>query len=457
MKNEVKYSVFSKKKKSSIIPKNRNFDTMILDDIYYQNKVEYNFDSLSNIKNLIIDHKIIKKITDKAVWRDPTQIYSSKAENIYYKNCANLGGITFPLNEIDDNLIVNWGWGKEAQSNIKTINIITKNDVIKFNMSDEYLRKVSFFVRTKEDKNILKLVIETRRYEKEYYIDEELGLDKEATKTINYTYTERDLINDVLDLSNISSYNNVNFQYLNIDTLIINKKDLDKIKNNNFINNHLFVKKIKVIDDNDMKLNPVIEIDFNNELYIYNHEYILNKDLNKLLLEIESKDIKVLDKKELLKDENAKDVEFIFDVCQLIIIKYKNNNYKIIDLDKEYIFDKLFTKFFLMYIDSSLEKYYIQSEKILDWINIFKSGEYENEDLEEIYSDYLIFKERIQKLLELGFSYKTLIYFYENRFDNMINTNSYNLISIKDISENEINNFNEIGKSYIKKKRLTKK
>ena len=133
-----------------------------------------------------------------------------------------------------------------------------------------------------------------------------------------------------------------------------------------YLYDDVFIKEIKILDGNNMKLNPITIIPFNDTLDIYKN-YIIG-DKEETLIYVDSKDnLKVFNKQEILKDKNIEKVEFIKNKEELIIIyKYKKDSkYKVI-IDYGYFdIDRLFTFY------SKTKKSYIKDN---DWIKIINSS-----------------------------------------------------------------------------------
>ena len=158
-------------------------------------------------------------------------------------------------------------------------------------------------------------------------------------------YIKEDIKDGILDLTDLKNYNDISSDYLNVNTLIINKKDIFSSKFKNGFSHKLKIKTLKIIEDNDMKLNPVKEIEINGTLMMYK-DYLVNELKNKLIYLDKNKNIKVLDKEELLNNENIENADFLIsNDIQLVIIKYKNKEFKVLDKDIEYNIDSLFNKY----------------------------------------------------------------------------------------------------------------
>ena len=115
--------------------------------------------------------------------------------------------------------------------------------------------------------------------------------------------TKDELNNGELDLTNFKDFNALALGDLNVNMFKINKGDIKELKYVDLYE-YFYIENIKVVDQNEMKLNPEKIIPFNDELDIHG-KYILS-DKNKILIYVDSKNnLKVFDKNEILKDEKS--------------------------------------------------------------------------------------------------------------------------------------------------------
>jgi len=444
MKNQINYKSINKNNIGFLKSKklnNNKYDTIILDSFDYWNDLEYKYSGLKNIKNLIIDNRIVKSNI-----YDNFSIRNTKAENIYFYDQKNLGGLTIDINKLVSELDLYWN--NNSICNLKEINLIfnNKTEKIKLKYKIESIsitldtrkgRRKSLYLKIIDDKNIIL-----------YTIDSENGILNKSY--IVYTYSSDDLKDGVLDLRDINNKEKVYSDNINVDTLIVSK---DTLFSKNFkytFDEKLNIKKIKIIDDNDMKLNPENLIIFNDVIDIY-HPFITNKKLTKFIYLDNNNRLNFIDKEKVLSDDNVDDFKFINNSdCTLIMIKYKNKTFKIIDEFNEYIIDDLFKDFMFLNINSYdfydteipfLKKYILYKE----WDKVFEEKIIDDNLLVGIYKDYLNFIDRIKKLKEIGFNDKAIKYFISKKYDNFINPNSNNIIDIKSICDSEINMFNNIS------------
>jgi len=462
MKNKINYTDLIIDNYSFLTPfikssklKRKNIDTIILDSDGYYNNVEYLYKELHNIKNVIIDKKSLLK-KSSLIHRN-VEIYNTKAENIFIKSENNLGGLTFPTDSFDYDLFLEWTDDKVC--NIKEINIVFKNKVEKIRLNKE-VNKISILPQKVKDKiNKVIVYVENKKYSKRYEIDSTLGLVDE--KYNKYTFTKSDLKNGVLDLTNIDYYKDFSGDNIDVDTLIITKEILFSNKFYSVFDDKLNIKRLVIIDKNEMKLYPETTIQFNGILNIYSN-FIVNDDKT-IFIYMDKKELKIIDKNKLLEAEEIDDVKYIENSdCELILIKYKNNNFKIIDENGEYIIDELFGDF--LYLNLYSYDFYKEEIPYLthfilnkEWDKPFINKIIDNNIFICIYGDYLEFIERIKELKELGFKDETIKYLIRRKYDNLINTKSKNILDIKEIGEHEVKLFNYMSEIEIFNKVLTKK
>lgn len=419
--------------------KNKDVSIMLKNNLYtgeneYKNNV--------NVKDLILNYR-----------NDFISIYDTKAENIYFKNTPNLGGITLSFEDLIKNkcqaLRLVWNTGK-IKSNIRDINIIIKNGNKNIKLEDDVLEEIRIDLNKHKGGNYTLLIrVATKYTEKSYEIDDGGTLEE------NYTYygiSERDLCNGVLDLTKFKGFKVLALDNINIDTLIINKNDINKVYDMNLYDD-VFINKIIIVDNNDMKLFPSIEVLFNDNLDS-KENCILSDNGNILIYNDNQNNLRVFNKFELLKDKNVDSVNYVFKEEDIyVLVKYKTlGKYKIVINDKEYMIDRLFT----LFIKENMYKYFVEHvitiKKYLndyDWFGIMDDVTCIN--FEELYNDYLKFKVNLKKLMKLGFSYKFFMYLYYRKMYGAINIMCSDDFNINKFSKEEINDLNSIAKKYIKK------
>lgn len=441
MKNYINYKGLNKSELGLIKfnqLKHRNIDTIILEENKYWDDVENKYDELKNIKNFIIVDKIINKHGDNSI-----VIQNTRAENIFFKNQANLGGLTLPIEYLKVDVYLQWF--NNFPRNLKEINLIFPKKMENIQL-DEGTYKIELFVRNYDINKSFMLKIYDKYKDIIYFGDTISGItDKQYDR---YTYTNKDIKDGILDLRNIDE--NSTYSNLDVNTIIIKKEDLFNSKLNYEFDEKISVKELIIIDQNEMKLNPEIKINFDGLIEIYNY-FITNGEKTKFMYLDKNSELKVLDKDELLKNENIEDVEFIINSeCELLLIKYKNKTFKIIDENKEYLIDELFGDYLYLNINSYdfyeeekpfIKKYIIDKE----WKKLFIDKIIDNNILYCIYDDYLKFIERIKDLKKLGFKDIAIKYLISRKYDNIINTKSKNILDIKEIGDHEVKLFNYIS------------
>ena len=426
---KVKYGEGSKRKIKKY--KNETMDNVVLKDWYYFGNSFYK--NSIKVNNMIIDYKALKKGQDEFL------IYNINCKNIFFKNTENLGGLTLSIDYLKKNKIndleLSWLPNDGLVSKIKEINIISKNKINTIKLDNEELERIN--INFDDNSNLL-VTVENKCSRKTYIINE-LGECKE--EIIYQTIIKKDLNNGELDLTKFEDLSVLSLDNIEIDTLIINKNQIKYLKNINLYDD-VFIKEIKIVDGNNMKLNPITIIPFNDTLN-YGENYIIG-DKKEILIYVDSKDdLKVFNKEEILKDENIEKVEFIKNKEELIIIyKYKKDSkYKVI-IDYGYFdIDRLFTFY------SKTKKSYIKDN---DWIKIINSYLTVNGFI-DLCTDYIDFKINLRKLLDYGFSYKYFMYLHQKGLDSVIYGMCQKDFDISKFSKNEINEINELGKKYIKK------
>lgn len=112
--NEINYKGLNKDKLSVLKRnqiKNKNIDTVILDRYNYNGSYEKN-NEFKNIKNMIINNKKIP--INSCIF-----IQNTRAENIYFLNKENIGGLTYPITMGNYEIVL--FWGENADCNLKEI------------------------------------------------------------------------------------------------------------------------------------------------------------------------------------------------------------------------------------------------------------------------------------------------------------------------------------------------
>ena len=454
MNSVIKYS--KTKKIFKIVPS--KVDTVIFDEIKsykyvygrYNGMFEHEGNSYSNMENLIIDNKFHNICLD---------IGSTKAKNIYFKNEQNLGGITIPYNLIKRNkLRIQFSWRKQYKSNIAKINFVFDEKTVPLNL--EEVKEIYI----ESNNNVLRIEIKGNTWYREYTIDESRNIKKVAS---HYRITENDIKDNILDLRNYLNYEQLLLEQLKIDTLIINKHYIKKIKNLLNINKQLHRKtlnfnKLRIIDDSDMKLMPYDETFIIDDYIGFyenpNYIHIKNEDNQVLIFLDKNDEIKVLDRHKIKNQKDVEDVIFRgLPENPLILIKYKKKDkYQVIDFNATYNITKLFTKFVLGNINTRVGRNtetalnYFQNN---DWVSIFSKVNISSDGFHIIYEDYLKYKEHLKKLLKLGFSYKALMYLHDRKCNAITKINGDNDLNLDNITQDEVLCYNELGKKYIKSKR----
>lgn len=456
MKNYINYKGLTKSElglvKYSQL-KHRNIDTIVLNELKYWDDVENTYDELKNIKTIIIDDK---KIKNNAYSDNYVAIQNTRAENIYFKDQDNLGGLTINVEKARHDIDLKWY--RERQCKLKEINLVfpTKTEKIILGNNIISIHLVSYFL---ENELKFSLAIEDNKQKTNYsgninsgIIEKEYGF---------YTYTSDNVKNDILDLREFEKAEKIYCYNINVDTLLITKNILfgDIFKQQ--FDEKLSINKLKIIDENEMKLNPEIEVNFEGLIEIYDY-FITDGEKTKFIYLDRNDDLKIIYKDKLLENENIEDVEFIVNSdCELILVKYKNKTCKIIDKYNEYIIDELFGDFLYLNINSydfyeeeiPHLKLYITNK---EWDKPFKDKILDNNILGTIYDDYLKFIERIKELKKLGLKDKAIKYLISRKYDNLINTKSRNILDIKEIKKDEIELFNFISENITYEKAVYK-
>lgn len=454
MSKIVKYSKLKKRlnSKFNLSKKPKIINTMFLDEVKYENDLS---DKGIYANNIVIS---------KDVFNQDIDIRKTLARNICFENYDNLGDITIPFS-YKNRLYISF----EGKSKIKKINILLLDKNIHIDLEDNVDRIYISSEYNSKDIN-LNINIDYKNKSILYEVDKKGNIIE--TKQ-SYTITSSDIRDNSINLCNLTEYHVLHYDNLTVDTLIINKhylEHIDKLRNFNdklnYIPFHNRIKfdKLRIIDDNEMKLNP-IDVTFNNGNYYSTTfidgdiKYITIKNKNKCSIVYLDKNntIKIISEEEIKKDPNVKKVYFdffggLFDSnSNLIIVKY-NNYYKVIDFDNEYIIDSLFfillTKKQNMYRLSESFEEYLNNYNLIDLFDTCNIGK---NTFIQMYNDYISYKKYIEKLKELGFSNKAIKYLFDKKIKSIITPYEEN---IKNITDTEIKCFNEIGEEYVKKKRL---
>lgn len=453
MSKIVKYSKLKKRlnSKFNLSKKPKIINTMVLDEKEYENRL---CDKEIYANNIVIS---------KEVFNQDIDIRKTLARNICFENYDNLGDITIPF-EYKNRLYISF----DGRPKIKRISILLdkniyvdlEDDVDRIYISSEY-----------NDKEInLNINVDYKNKSILYEVDKKGNIIE--TKQ-SYTITSSDIRDNSINLCYLTEYQTLHYDNLSVDTLIINKhylENIEKIKRfNDKLNyvpfhNKIRHNKLRIIDDNDMKLNP-IDITFDNGNYLNTFfvddkkNYIKIKAQNKSCLIYLDKNnfIKIISEEEIKKDPNVKKVYFDFygnlfaGGSDLIIVKYKNY-YKVIDFDNEYIIDSLFfillTKKQNMYHLSNSFEEYLNNYNLID---LFDKCNISKNTFIEMYNDYISYKKYIEKLKEIGFSNSAIKYLFDKKIKSIISPYEEN---IENITDTEIRCYNEIGEEYVKKKRL---
>jgi len=451
----VRYSKIQKKLSMRFLKKKyKESDYTILYDVGFSKHSYVNIYLLKDIKNLVID----------STKTDGINLPCIQAENIFFSGYDNLGGITIPYEAMKANgREYYFYWCEEHPSKIKKINIITKNGVKTIDVDNlenfqtskrKYIASFSFTYEN--DKKVM-----------EYIIDKEENIKE---KKLAYLLDESDINNNSINMKDYIDYEEIVLDIDNnirVKDLIIDKtcmKDLYKLYD---VISYAHYDRLVIIDNDEMKLHPEttilyntsikdIEIyqDPNNIFYIvYKKEKIIYMDNNK---------IKVIDIKKIY-DENIVDINIYIEEHNgkhdpIIIIKYRNNSTKIIKFNKIIELDELYMDYALYKFDT----YFNDDKKIKklirknDFYTMFEKKYIDFYKIEMIYSYYLEFIKKINELKNKGFSNDAIKYLYENHFDNIIDLDDENKINLNDITNEEIDKFNELGNIYIKRKKLNK-
>lgn len=418
----------------------------------------------------IVEKELIKKLGTEVI-----KITNTKASNIYFENYPNLGGLTVPYNHVIDTVLV---LKLSKLKSINEINILLKNNIVKNIKLDNAIDIVSIYKN--EENNNLCIYVREAKKTITYNVDNNGNTNYKLER---YRIDESDIIegkdDKIVDLRSFKEYENIYFDEMNIDTIIIDKYLIENIDmlysvngNNYYHNPNINFKNLIINDASDMKLIPsnkkienIKKIYFCSNNDTSNYIYLETEDNNEILIYIDSNnEIKIIEKNELLKNKKISNIIYEFEDwgmrlnsqnINLILIKYKNGTYRVIEFDKSYEIDTIFFK--LLSINSDE---YFKSENLRYLLNIFdlemifESGRFSNRTFHIMYNDYLNYKKYIESLKKLGFNNSAIKYLFDRKFDNIINPYNENIIDINKITKEEIEGFNYIGNEYIKKKRI---
>jgi len=456
MSDLVRYSKIEKKLSLRFLKKKyRDSDNTILYDVGSSKHELINYCLLDDIKNLVIDSTKTAGVN----------IPNMQAENIFFSGYDNLGGITIPYNAMKINgRGYYFYWTESYPSKIKQINIITKDGIKTINvdnLKDFQINKRKYIASTT-------IIYEDNKKIMEYIIDKE---EKIKEHKLTYFLNKDDVKNNSINMSDYIDYEEILVDINNdirVKDIIVDKTCMQNLYKFYDAISYIHYDRLVIIDNDEMKLHPDKTIFYNNSIkhidifqdtnnvfyMVYKKEKIIYMENNK---------IKVIDIKKMY-DENVVDINIYIEDHNgkhdpIIIIKYKNNKTKIITLNEEIEIDKLFNEFNLIYIDKYYSnkkevKYYLENN---DWYDILKDKKniYYNKFFKNIYNDYLMFLDSIKDLHNKGFNYKAIRYLYENHFDNIINQENDNSYLLE-MSNEEIDKFNELGSIYVKRKSLKK-
>lgn len=435
-----RYSVIKTDSSKLSLRKFKKTDNSVLLDTpsYFWESFSRNYTTL---KTLIIDEETCKNKT--------MTINCVTAENIYINNQVNKGDFTIPYEFLLKNeVVLRLTWQGKYVCNLKQINVVVNDKTVSITLNSP--KEIIVF----SDNNNLIIEIKNDKLSEKYSIDNKGTLNKKIT---DYKITKDDIVNRVIDLREYIHCEKVTMDdYLFFEKLIINKyifKNLDRFQ----INSRYKI--LNIIDDDKMKLMPLnYNIEKKGKIFklklLDNYGIFIDGDSPKILYIDKLNNIKIIEEKTLVQEDNIEKAKLYLssENGYLILIKYKNGKYIVREHNKEYKITELFKKFLLL----NSNKYYLLGRNYIDEEilnnNLFPLlDKVQALTFKLICSDFLNFKEHIKKLLELGFSYKALIWFYENEYFNIIK--DYKNENLYKFKKYEIDNFNEIGKEYIKEKR----
>lgn len=428
--------------------KNNIIDTVILIDNCYNGNLEHE-------KNITINNFIINNTIKKSkfiITPIHISIQNTKCKNIYF-------------GEKNNNTDLNVSFDYLIRNNIDWVTIIWRPDLTKFASTEKlYISYEGKHYEIDLKRQELEEIEIRKEYEKTFTIKiknqnstifYKIDSKKMTKKIDNIFITKDELNNGELDLTNFKDFNALALGDLNVNMFKINKGDIKELKYVDLYE-YFYIDNIKVVDQNEMKLNPEKIIPFNDELDIHG-KYILS-DKNKILIYVDSKNnLKVFDKNEILKDEKIEQVDFIKKKEDYIVIYQSNNKYKLFIDDKEYDI----TRLFMYYFKRVGSKY---TKKVNDIFDTFEAIPHDYEGFVDIISNYLttseiidicesylIFKDNLKKLFQRGFTLEYFMYLHERNLDAVIFEMCKNSFDISKFNNQEIETLNELGKVYSKK------
>ena len=429
---------------------------------------------LKKIDTLIMDNKsfiISKDLCYKGIHFKSLELILKKGiinmelenenelENIYFQDYPDLGGITIPLDVLNDTFFkINVS---KPYSKIEKINIIINNEIKQINVKDNIER---FTI----DNYIIDKTLQIRLAEKYNDIHsvnvkviqfDSSGEYKEYYEKY-FIYTNK---NKVLDLRN---YNTKDLYYRSkeLEKLIVDLNVLKNTKLHHF--NEVKVKELEILDNNDMKLIPN-KLNYKNVLVT-----IRNNDSEKsILLKTLDDDKEIIIYLDEFNNYNTLHPNHMYkflitDESIKLLNKNKELSYTLLNKEKIYKIDKMFINWCIANNINELipEDYKLKNnllelnekdlKNIDDYIykNLLNSlTEYKVIDkFKDIYDQYSNYLEHLNFLHEKGISYKTLYYLHKYNYDNITGiTNRYT----EHVLDNDkvIDNFNKLVKILIKR------
>lgn len=430
----------------------KNNDTVYLNGYYF--KYDFWMYKIKKItfKNIVISEKLIN-------CKDKIRIESIDAENIYFENKANLGGLTIDYDDFETIPKLEFVNYKEYPFKINIINILIKGE-----KSIIDLRNNIYYINIKLNNNKLEIETKSKQNTIFYFVDKFGNVEEQKRK---YRIDETNINSDELNLIPLKDYTNIFFDYLNLEKLIIDKKILKEINlftdpdalgvYSKSLEDILRFNKINIIDENNMKLIP-----YNKTFSVSKYNFI-KKDKKGIYIKDESNEILLfvdqdnniieLNKEELEKSENIDNVLFNFrsinglNPSTLILIEYKDGLKKIIDFDNEYYL----TKEFMDFLHTNISYYYNSYG-----INIYEdkgfSGLFEtitNAGFKKVYQGYQSHLNWLSKLKKVGLSEDAIQYITDKKITSITKPQSDN--EIDDLMDEEIYYYNKLGETLKKK------
>lgn len=449
--------------KKRLLDNNKNLYLDTNQFLYNRNNKDEN-SLLLDINNIIISDRLLES-------EDNYFIEDSDAKNIYFEHNKNLGGITIPHSFVKYQkplIVKNEG---KIKNRINKINIIFEGDVKTIELDDNFTYIIIGYDYAYSSDISIKLI----NYKKEiiYYIDKLGNINKKMDK---YNITQRDLENGCLDLRKFSKYREVKNKVHKIDTIIVDKKI---IKNRDIIREFLplgytpskyfyEIKNICIVDEDDMKLIPLNKTYslngtcFENNSDGFRYIYLPNNDNDVLIYIDKSNKLKIIEKNDILKENEVEDVSFEFrykkrnimvmgKLISLILVKYKNGKYKIIYFDDFYEIDDLFNKIMLDNKETlSLKEETINYLNNNNWQNIFKLYSIGNDEFFEWNKLYMKNMDILNKLREKGLSEKAIKYLMDRNYTKIFLGNYESDKTLPEFVSKEVETFNDLGEEYYK-------